>query len=277
MSVPQTDLLLRELSLKTGSSLDLYSTRQTNAFPVSSCAALSSYVSCINHAPFFAYKTSGKAYAVVQGNCHSWLCPRCGINRAKQEYWRIVNGCGILAEQYELYFITLTCRGKELSLAEAEAGYYLWTNRLLTALRTSAKRKDAAWHYAQVTERQKRGHPHSHVLTTFVPHDLYDGYKDDWKWDDGLVYEKKPALRSDWLEERCISAGLGSQYDISRVADVEAASRYVAKYLFKDGMFSTEFPKDWRRVRYSRSFPKQEKQTLIVKQNVFLVQLAFIN
>jgi len=262
MSIAQTDFALQEMSLKTGTSLDLFSIRQTNAFLVPSYAALLPSNSCINNAPFFAYQTAGKSYAVVQGNCHSWSCPRCGINRAKQEYGRIVEGCRSLAEQYELYFITLTCRGKELSLAESEAGYYGWTNTLLTALRTRAKRKDQAWHYVQATERQKRGHPHSHMLTTFVPHDLRDGFKDDWKYiNKKFVYAKKPALRSDWLEKRCISAGLGSQYDISKVDSVESASRYVAKYMFKDSMFLTDWPKNWRRVRYSNSFPKLEKQT----------------
>lgn len=261
MSIPQTDLLLPELTAENGSSLDLYSTRQESAFPSRSCAVLNPYVPCANNAPFFALQTSPKSYRVWQGNCHSWSCPRCGKSRAKQEYWRIVNGCVTLAADHDLYFITLTCRGKELSLAESEAGYYGWTNKLLTSMRYQSKKRYGFWHYMQVTERQKRGHPHSHMLTTFAPHDLYGDYKDDWKWVDGkLVCEKKPALRSDWLEQRCISAGLGSQYDISKVNSPDAASRYVAKYLFKPSMFLTEWPKDWHRVRYSRSFPKQEKR-----------------
>lgn len=262
MSIAQTDLLLPELTTENGSSLDLYSTRQENALSSPSCVSFSPYVPCINNAPFFAYQNAGKSYSVVQGNCHNWSCPRCGINRAKQEYWRIVNGCTTLAEDYELYFITLTCRGKELSLAESEAGYYDWTNKLLTSMRYQSKKRYGFWHYMQVTERQKRGHPHSHMFTTFKPHDLRDGYKDDWKWIDGkLICEQKPALRSDWLLKRCISAGLGNQYDISKVDSPEAASRYVAKYLFKPSMFLTEWPKGWRRVRYSNSFPKQEKQS----------------
>jgi len=125
----------------------------------------------------------------------------------------------------------------------------------------------------QVTERQKRGHPHSHLLTTFYPHDLRDGTKETWKHIDGqLKVQLINCLRSDWLEERCISAGLGKQYDISKVRTVEGASRYVAKYMFKPSMFLTDWPKKWRRVRYSRSFPKLPEQktealVLVTEQN----------
>lgn len=257
-SIPETIILEQGIALEIGSSLDLFSIRQTNALSVQSYAPQK----CTNNAPFFAYQTSEKGYAVVQGNCHDWQCPRCGINRAKQEYGRIVEGCRTLAEQYDLYFLTLTCRGKEMPLEESESHYYEWTNRFLTALRTRAKRDGKAWHYAQVTERQKRGHPHSHVLMTFEPHDLRDGEKESWTTINGKpVKTLIPALRSDWIEKRAISAGLGSQYDISKVESVEGASRYVAKYMFKDSMFLTDWPKNWRRVRYSQSFPKLEKQT----------------
>lgn len=237
--------------------LDLFRISQTSelanaTYPNSKIEAL-----CINGAPFIAIKKVGKAYSVVQGCCDSWTCPRCGQIRAKREYGRMVAGCRELAQGHDLYFLTLTCRGKELSLEDSQAHYLEWTNRLLTALRTRAKRDGKPWHYAQVTERQQRGHPHSHLITTFWPHDLREGSRTSWKLIDGeYAPVQRQALRSDWLQERCISAGLGDQYDISKVRDAEAASRYVAKYLFKSSIFETHWPKNWRRIRYSRSFPK---------------------
>lgn len=249
---------------QSSSSLDLFSTSQksepepsTNLAtePVANmtCAALPK---CVNNAPFFAWSTEEKAYSVAQGCCNDWQCPKCGIQRAKHEYGRIVNGCRTLAVSHDLYFLTITCRGKEMSLAESEANYLKWTNKLLTACRYQAKKRDIEWHYVQVTERQKRGHPHSHILTTYKPHDLYLGTKEHWQTIDGKrTLQLIPALRSDWFEKRCASAGLGNQYDISKVDSVEGASRYVAKYLFKDCMFSTEFPKHWKRIRYSQEFP----------------------
>lgn len=223
---------------------------------------------CINNAPFIAYpekqinQQKTKTYHVVQACCNSWTCPRCGLMRAKQEYGRIVEGCRTLASTNDLYFLTLTCRGKDVSLAESEAHYLEWTNRLLTTLRTNATRRKIEWSYVQVTERQKRGHPHSHLITTYYPDDLVDGFKPSWSYIGGK-YEVvlRACLRSDYIQERCVSAGLGDQYDISRVKSAEGVSRYVAKYLFKDTIFETTWRKNWKRVRYSNSFPKMPDKT----------------
>lgn len=114
-----------------------------------------------------------------------------------------------------------------------------------------------------MTERQKRGHPHSHILTTFVPENLYH----DWIYskeytNDEIVETWKWALRSNQIHDLAVSAGLGDQYDISLVQTAAAASRYVAKYMFKDSMFGVHWPKKWRRVRYSQTFPKlPDKET----------------
>jgi len=239
------------------SNLDLFSISQKNALSLKTYATDFYSLRCVNRAPFFAYQTTEKSYGMAQGNCHSWSCPRCGIGRAKQEYGRIVEGCRALSTNHKLYFITLTCRGKNLSWEQAEAGYLLWTNRLLSTLRANAKKRDVLWAYCQVTERQGRKHPHSHLITTYYPHDLKPGTKTTWKNVVGkLTAIPVECLRSDYLEKKCISAGMGEQYDISEVQTVEGASRYIAKYMFKDSVFTTDWPKKWRRVRYSHSFPK---------------------
>lgn len=238
-------------------TLDLFSTTQTNEFTNECCAVLIPALKCVNNAPFFAWQSSESGYVVAQGNCHSWACPRCGINRAKREYARILQGCRTLATEHDLYFVTITCRGRDISLEQAEAGYYAWTNKLLTALRTRASRDGQAWHYVQVTERQQRGHPHSHMITTWKPHDLMPGSRDDWKYVNGeLTVQKIDCERSAWFEKRLLSAGLGSQYDVSKARDIDGVSKYVAKYMFKLSMFEANFPKGWKRVRYSQSFPE---------------------
>lgn len=146
---------------------------------------------------------------------------------------------------------------------EAEQGYGKWTNTLLTRWRTKAKREGSPWDYAQVTERQKRGHPHSHILTTFHASDMVLGTKRGWYVDNegNRRYEEKEAIRSAYIGNSCIECGLGDQYDVSRVQSTEAASRYVAKYLFKPTVFDTVWPKGWRRVRYSQTFPKLPERT----------------
>lgn len=216
-------------------------------------------VNCVNNAPLFAYQIEGKTYGIVQGCCNNWNCPRCGQQRAREEYGRIIEGCKKLTEGGKpLYFITITCKGRDISVKDAENGYAKNTNKLLTAWRVQAKRTHQEWAYVQVTERQSRGHPHSHILTTFSPTDVYYGYKDNWITDNNGVrkLEKVPCFRSDYIERSAINASLGSQYDISTATTIEGVSRYVAKYLFKDSIFDTIWPKGWRRVRYSQSFPK---------------------
>ena len=184
--------------------------------------------------------------------------------RAKHEYGRIVEGCRTLAKEHDLYFITITCRGKELDKNEADNRYLEWTNRLLAALRFDCKKHDGHWSYVQVTERQKRSHPHSHILTTYSPRDVAKGSKRSYSRDNegSLHWENVECLRSEYLQARVVGAGLGEQYDLSKVQTVEGASRYVAKYMFKPEMFSAKFPPHWKRVRYSQSFPQlPERET----------------
>jgi len=69
------------------------------------------------------------------------------------------------------------------------------------------------------------------------------------------MYINVPCLRSAYLSRRVVSAGLGEQYDISEVREIEGAARYVAKYLFHPDMFKAKYPPGWKRIRYSQSFP----------------------
>lgn len=224
---------------------------------------------CSYNAPYFAYQAQGKVWNVVQGNCHHWDCPRCGIGRAKEEYGRIVEGCRTLAKNKPIFFITITCRGRELGVKEAEEHYLEWTNRFLDACRQRCKRASGEWHYVQVTERQKRKHPHSHILTTFDVGDIYQDIRKKWilNKEGNKQYTNVSVNRSKWLQKTVISAGLGGEYDISVVETVEGASRYVAKYLFKDSIFTTDWPPRWKRVRYSLSFPKLAER----KTNAFVL------
>lgn len=234
-------------------TLDLFSTSPTTTLQERQAAN----APCIYGAPYFAYQTEQKCWHITQGNCHHWDCPRCGLNRAKQEYGRMVNGCRVLAEQHDLYFITITCKGKEISHEYAEENYGKWTNRLLGTCRERAKRKNRQWHYVQVTERQKRLHPHSHFITTYAPDDakayiVRKAKKSECGQPEIVISE---VLRSDWFESSLKRAGLGEVYEITKVRNANAASRYVAKYLFKPTIFSTDWPTGWKRIRYSQSFP----------------------
>lgn len=235
---------------------------------------------CQYHAPYFAIQTNSGSWVVKVGCCNHWDCARCGVTRAKEEYWRIVQGGQkIVSEGHTLWFVTITTRGSGLKVGEAEKGYLEWTNKLLTNLRGQTNRglgkgdvpyKDCPegvdyWCYVQVTERQRRKHPHSHILTTYRPVDIFDsdgeiiiGVKQQWEQVNGeKIPYWKDAVRSNDLQSAVCSCGLGEQYDISPVRDISAVARYIGKYLFKSSLL-TKWPPNWRRVRYSHNWPKSE-------------------
>lgn len=243
-------------ALDASDTLDLFSTSPTRH------QDLCSFHRCAYNAPCFAVARSDKRYRVVQGCCNHWDCPKCGIQVARKHYGRIVAGAREINETCDLWFITVTCRGKEVSVEEAKAKYLEWTSKFLDALYSSFKRRNGDWFYVQVTELQKRGHPHSHILTSFYPVDLYFDEVDNWKrGNDGVLRNvPKTVLRSDFLAKQVVRSNLGAQYDISRVKSVEAASRYVAKYMFKDAQFKAHYPKHWKRVRYSQDWPELERK-----------------
>lgn len=219
--------------------LDLYSTSQTHSW-------------CAYGAPLVALVIGGKA-TISQGCCNHWDCPACGIVRAKQEYRRIVFGAEQLSrEGHKLYFWTLTCRGREMPLKEAEDHYLEWTNILLTNARVKARRANDYWCYVQVTERQKktRNHPHSHLITTYLPVDAIETTN----------AKGKPCFVSEWFSRANFTAGLGSQHEITLVKSAAAVARYVGKYLFKQTM-TDKFPSNWKRVRYSQNYPTPPKMT----------------
>lgn len=200
---------------------------------------------CPYGAPLVALIVAGQG-RIQRACCNHWDCPCCGIIRAKQEYRRIVHGCEVLALDHDLYFWTLTCRGREITLQEAEERYLEWTNTLLTNARTKAGRAHVFWSYSQVTERQHktRLHPHSHIISTFLPADAVLS-KDE---------RGRPVYVSEWFARANFTAGLGNQHKITKVENAAAVSRYIAKYLFKDTALE-QWPAHWRRVRYSRNFP----------------------
>lgn len=236
--------------------LDQLSTSQTNHAPRSVDAFTGEIdydhpytegARCPYGAPLVAYIWRGNA-TIKQACCNHWDCPACGSTRARQEYHRMVWGAQVLEdEQQPLYFWTITCRGRELNYDDAMAGYYKWTNILLTGARAKSKRAGHFWAYVQVTEHQKktRAHPHSHILTTFLPTDARESM-------DG---KHRVNYESEWFREANIRAGLGEQCRISRVDSGIAASSYIGKYLFK-AVMSERWPPKWKRVRYSRNWPK---------------------
>lgn len=241
--------------------LDLFSTSQKTAKK-----------RCINRAPHVCIPPGEQPGKLYQSCCNDWTCPRCGELRAKHEYGRIVEGARTLAKDHQMYFVTLTCTGT-ISLEDAEKTYLENTNRLLSTFRAHVKKNAGFWAYASVTERQGRGHPHSHYLMTCAPADCFiviDDYERytasvarvNAKLPEEMRFSPEPIEKfsfldmwSEWFALACVKAGLGVQCRVTVVDLVEGVSRYIAKYLFKECM-QTDWPEGWRRVRYSQNWPK---------------------
>ncbi len=230
---------------------------------------------CINDAPLIVVPPDGATPGrVFQGCCNSWLCPRCGLMRANEEYARIVEGCKQLSDEHDMYLMTITVPGT-VTTKEAEQAYLESTNRFLTTCRAHAKKHNRAWHYVQVTERQTRGHPHSHFITTFLPADAFNVYENYSRYVDEVakLNSKIPAemrfspkarskvskreFFSRWLCLTAVRAGLGVQCNISEIENIKSVTLYIAKYLFKAAQ-DTAWPKGWKRVRYSHGWPKRD-------------------
>lgn len=220
---------------------------------------LNQTVDCSYNAPFYAVLKSDRA-VLKRACCNHWDCPKCGVSRALHEYWRIVDGCEQLNESNSLYLITITCKGKDgMNAADSEELYLNWTSKLLDAWRLHTKRGERGeWTYVQITERQKRGHPHSHFLCTMCP-EVSRQFTDD---------KQRVHYRSDWFTGQVQKSGLGIENDIQPIISAQAASRYIAKYLFKSAL-TMVWKKGWKRVRYSHSFPKareyeKEAETIVL-------------
>lgn len=211
--------------------LDLFSTSQKKA------------LYCAYGAPLIATVNQGEGY-IGQGCCNHWDCPRCKFTLAAYHMHRMAEGAEILMASMPLYFWTITCRGKDLDLETADDHYYQWTNRLLSACRYQANKKDGRFTYVQVTERQQRGAAHSHFICSFCPGDAVPDTDD----------KGRPCLYSRWFVKRNESAGLGFMCSISEVRSAAGAASYIAGYLQKH-LSADVWPKSWKRVRYSQDWP----------------------
>lgn len=184
---------------------------------------------------------------IIQGCCNHWTCPTCQMVLAGYHRHKMKEGAALLLEVGPIYFITITCRGRDLDTFTMDDEYYGWTNRLLTACRTKAKRAGQRWVYVQVTERQQRGAAHSHLISTWLP-----PVTNTWVDKKGRTH-----YSSTWLEKLCVKAGLGPQCTITLIVSAGAVAVYVSKYLEKQ-LNTDVWPAHWRRIRYSRDWPKTE-------------------
>lgn len=233
---------------------------------------------CTAQTPTIIVKTETSTLA-YRASCNSWNCPACSQRRAKKEYARIVGGIDKLDEisEYPLFFITLTAQSnKTQSQSDALENYGYQTNRLMSAIRMRSVRElDFSPYYVAVTELQRRGYPHTHMLISgYVRRSFYERSVHSWSLAHGYRQRTERLVIGDrWLEQSLTRSGFGNQYDIQFARSSGGLSRYLAKYLFKS-LPDQVFPRNWRRVRYSKNFPKLPERKFESSEITVLVKLG---
>jgi len=159
--------------------------------------------------------------------CKSWQCPACAeINK---NLWtvRAYGGAHFLMGQgQELFFITLTSHEK------LTPDQTLWTwPRAWAKLRDRMRyENNGTFHYLMVPERHKSGRLHVHAV-------------------------ESSGLGSRWFKDNARECGMGFQAKEEKITSPVGAAVYTVKYLAKS-ITETNWPRGFRRVRASRSWPK---------------------
>lgn len=242
-------------------SLDLDSEQLRRGFDAQTIVVGSGGLEKCKYNPPLVAQRIGPAVLITEASCRSFTCPIHGPQVAERHRLRIILGAQEVAAQGRaMWFATITCRGKDLSLADAEAEYGRWTKRLLDALRGRAKRRGDRLTYVATTERQARGHPHGHlIMAGFEPvgevclirncHGGSEPFHVPGRYDGQCGYNQ------DFVELN-VKAGLGPMARIAPVESIEAVAVYCAKYLTKPDVLANDWPPKWRRIRYSQDWPE---------------------
>lgn len=184
---------------------------------------------CINSKiVLFGKHKEHKKWILCNADCDSWRCPECADKMLRLHQLRIIEASGVTLKG-KWTFVTITAsehsRGFEKSLINLKQGWTKLTERL--------RRKNGTRHYVLMHEKHADGTLHIHML--------YNAH-----------------LTKKWLKSACRACKMGYKADSQVLKDAKASGKYVTKYLTKAIGQGDEFPKRFKRVRYSVGFPKFE-------------------
>lgn len=175
------------------------------------------------------YETNTALYLDTQ--CKSYSCEVCADCIRKLHQARIIYA----TKEYEAWtglrwsFVTLTSHEKaqtfETSLALFQNALPKWRKRM--------KRRYGDFGYVLVFEQHKSKSLHAHMLIN-------------------APVSKK------WVRRHARSVGLGYMADVQHLHAAAAAGKYCSKYISKS-LADTNFPKRFKRVRYSHNWPELPK------------------
>lgn len=180
---------------------------------------------CKNAGLLLGWDFQQKRVLVTRGDCKQWDCHECAVKH--RERWVLRAQMGVrqyLGEGLKVDFVTITSHER---LKTFTATDYVWRQawpKLYAALKRHAEKLE----YFIVPERHKDGRMHVHALWT------------------ANVSQK-------WVKDNGRRRGLGYQAKVKHVADAQAASNYVTKYVGKS--LGEDCPENFRRVRVSQGWP----------------------
>lgn len=176
-------------------------------------------------------------------DCRVWGCEQCAKAMAYDHKRRIAEGIRAIGGVW--WFITITAhenaKTTHASLKNIQQGFTKLTERL--------RRKHGTTHYIITHELHEDGRVHAHML--------YQCDTPFWEYHYAPLRKKQKTPKR--LQDHTRECGMGYIVDCRQVEDRERAVGYVAKYISKS-MSEAIYPKRFKRVRYSVSFPKTAKE-----------------
>lgn len=198
-----------------------------------------------------------KQAIIFHPRCKQWSCPACAeINAAK--WGAFVKQTSAYISDH-LYFVTITARGKTQSLEESMLAFTEAWKRLLSRVHyynsliewAGTHGNPKRFIYLAIPEQTKRGIMHLHIvcnqwfflrLSKLVPE-----------------RRKKKLVFIRW-KDLAMETGLGYQAKVEPV-NTGKVFYYVTKYLSKD-LGKVDWPRGFRRVRLSQSWPRLENDRI---------------
>lgn len=166
-----------------------------------------------------------KKAVFLRMGCKQWSCSVCGAKNGRKWLARMLHGMTEIGGIWSL--VTFTAHKKwrgKASLKNIKSNWSKLRKRL-------ARAWEGELYYFWVYEQHKDRSWHVHMLTN-------------------------ASLGSRWWKDNSAECGMGHQCKSIELENYGMAAGYVAKYLLKQMVTLTPYPKNMRRITTSRNFPQ---------------------
>jgi len=173
-----------------------------------------------------AFNSNLKQAVIFPPSCKMWDCPVCGPKNAYKARLRASVGYERFVEAGRRFdFLTVTPHERLTASASIPIMSTAWNKLNVRIKRASQETFD----YFLIPELHKSGKCHFHALVNVE-------------------------LKKKWWKDNARACGMGYQNDLQEVNEIGGVGGYLTKYLAKM-LQSSNFPKGFRRIRASHSWP----------------------